>query len=213
MNQFLYFSRRNRIECGSWFVHQQYRRRYRHCTGNAKTLLLSTGQSIGRFLQLIFDLIPKRSPFQCLLYPLTNESIIFHPIDTEPISYILEYTFRERIRTLKNHSHILSKFIHFHSFGINIMSVNPDLPFQASSRNQVVHPVEKTEESRFTTSRRSDKGNYRLFFNLHADPLQGMKVTIPEVYIACIYFYCIHILINSFLLFSQNIFSMHLPAD
>ena len=36
-----------------------------------------------------------------------------------------------------------------------------DFVFQTGSGNQVVHPVEKTKESRFTTSRRSDKGNYR----------------------------------------------------
>ena len=66
-------------------------------------------------LQFIFHFIPKRSPFQRFFHPLTNECIILHSIHTKSISHILEDTFRKRIRTLEHHSHILTKFVHFHS--------------------------------------------------------------------------------------------------
>ena len=63
-------------------------------------LLLSARERISRFLQLIFHLIPKRSPFQRLFYPLADESVIFHPIHPKSVSHILEDAFRERVGTL-----------------------------------------------------------------------------------------------------------------
>ena len=195
MNQLLHFRRRNRIERRRRFIHQQYRRRDSHRTGDTKTLLLSAGQCISRFLQLIFHLIPKSRSFQCFLHTLANESIIFYSVHTKSVSHILEYAFRERIGTLEHHSHILAEFVHFHAFRIDIMSVDTDFSLQTGSRNQIIHPIEKPEKSRFATTGRSDKSNNRFFLNLHADALQCMKVPIPEVHITRIYFHCIHILI------------------
>ena len=195
MDQLLHLSRRNRVECRRRLIHQQYRRRDSHRTGDTKPLLLSAGQRISRLLQLIFHLIPKSRSFQRFLHTMANESIVFYSINTKSVSYILEYTFRKRIRTLEHHSYILAEFVHFHPFRIYIMSVDTDFSLQTGSRNQIIHPVEKPEESRLTATGRSDKSDNRLFLNLHTDTLQCMKISIPKVHITRIYFHCIHILI------------------
>ena len=80
---------------------------------------------------------------------------------------------------------------------IGKQSVEFDCPPLIAGAASVVgeHPVEKPEESRLTATGRSDKSDNRLFLNLHTDTLQCMKISIPKVHIARIYFHCIHILI------------------
>ena len=58
VDKFLYLSRGNGVEGRRRLIHQQDGRRYRHGTGYAKALLLSAGKGVGRYLELVFHLIP-----------------------------------------------------------------------------------------------------------------------------------------------------------
>ena len=195
VDKLFHFGGGDGVEGGCRLVHQQDRRRHRHGTGYAETLLLTAGEGVGRDFQLVLHLIPKGGAFQGFFHPLTDEGVIGDAIHAESVGNVLEDAFGERIGTLEHHAHVLAEFVHLHSSSIDILSVNAYLAGQTGVGNQIVHAVQQAQEGRLSTARGTDEGYHRLLLNVHADAFQGMEIAIPEVHVTGFYLvlhtYCI----------------------
>src|SRR4030067_3743476 len=113
------------------------------------------------------------APLGDILVPKT-----VHP---QPVGAIVRYAQRERVRPLKHHAHPLPQVQQ-----VGPLLVDVDASYQDSALNmdildQVVHPVERTQEGRLAAARRPDQGGDFLWVDFEADILQRLKAAVKEI--------------------------------
>ena len=91
--QLLYFRSGDGIKGGAGLVEEQHLRVYSQGSGNAQTLLLTPGKSVGRFLELIFHFIPQCRASQTLLHFFLQGGPTVGAIYPKPVGNIVKNGF------------------------------------------------------------------------------------------------------------------------
>jgi hypothetical protein len=164
------FCRRDRVERRTRFIHQDDVRFSRDGAGDTQTLLLTSRKAERALLQPIFDFVPERRTCKTILNGLIYRAPVMNPCDPKPVSYILVDRFREWVRLLENHSHSLPEHDHIHTRPMDIDAIDPNLTRRNFSViDQVVHPINATQQRRLSAAGRSDQRRHFLFGDLEAN--------------------------------------------
>ena len=181
--QLLDLGRGDRVERRRGFVHKQHRGGDRHRAGYAQALLLASREGEGRVVELVLDLLPESGASEGLLHPVGDEGLVAYAVDPQAVGYIVEDAFREGIGALEDHAHLLAKFVHLHSRGVDVLAVDEYLAVQAGSRDEVVHAVEQAQKGRLPAAGRPDERHDLVAGNLHRDALERVEAAVVEVHV------------------------------
>src|SRR5258708_38440832 len=99
---------------------------------------------------------------QALLHRLFNNFIGFS-LHTQTIGYILEDRLWKGIGALEHHADTLAQRDHVGRSVIDIDIAKHGFAFGTRTWNQVIHTIERAQEGRFATARRSDQRSDLLF--------------------------------------------------
>lgn len=87
---------------------------------------------------------------------------------------------RERIWLLKDHSHTLSEQVDIH-VSINVLVVQQHLSRDAAALYQIVHPVQRLEQRRFSAAGWADKRGNLSFRQNDVDIFQRLKRAVIKI--------------------------------
>src|SRR5262249_26807461 len=156
------------IERRGRLVHQQDFRTNRERPRDAEALLLSTRKTQCRSLQTIFHFGPQR----CVLQGLFDTSLQLrtaarHTIDPQAINDVVEDRLGKRVRLLKHHADATTQLDDVGAGRVNVAIVNHYLATDARRGNDVVHAIERAQESRLAAARWTNES--------HHDPLGDLE--------------------------------------
>ena len=175
------------VERRGGLIHQQDGGRDGQRAGNAQALLLTAGEFIGRFFQLVLDLVPEGGADQRLLDLLADEPLVAYAVDPQAVGHVLEDGFREGVGLLEYHAHILAEFVDIDAAVIDVPAVDQAFAGQPRGGDQVVHAVEQAQERRLAAARGADERRYGVGLHAHGDVLERMEVAVIEIDVLCFY--------------------------
>src|SRR5579862_2714857 len=167
------------VERGARFVEQQNFRIYRQGAGDAQTLLLAAGESIGRLMQLVLDLFPQRGAAQALFHRFPQRGAAAGTVDPQAIRDVLENRLGERIGALKHHAHAAADVVYVEME--NVVAIQPDLAFHAAVADGFVHPVEGAQKGGLAAAGGSNECCDLPVIHLHGDVAQSLKGAVIEI--------------------------------
>src|SRR5262245_12284117 len=178
-HQLLNSPRGNGVESGARLVHQQHFGIGRYGASDTQTLLLPTGQRQPAVFQLVLDFVPKRRPFQRLLDLFDYAALEF--IDSETERNVVEYTRCEGIGLLENHADITPHCHGIDALFVNVLAAIFHVAFEAKTANQIIHPVQATQDRAFATSRGADEGSDGVFLDWNVGVANRLKCSVVEL--------------------------------
>ena len=173
----------DRVECGGRLIHEQDIRLDGQCTGDAETLLLSTGQTECGFSETILQLIPDRRLTKRGLDDLIELLLVADTVRTWTVGNIVIDRHRERIRLLEDHADPLTKCIDIDILLIDVLSIEEDLTIDATALHQVVHTVQRLEQRGLATAGRSDEGRDLIRRDVQIDVMKRVECAIVQIHI------------------------------
>ena len=135
--------------------------------GDAETLLLATGEGHPRFLELVLDLVPQGGLDQGLLHQIVV--VALEAGDPRPVHDVLIDALRERVWLLKDHADPAPNLYRVHFLPVEVHPVVLDPALDPGGLDQVVHPIEATEDGRLATARRPDESGDAILMDRHVD--------------------------------------------
>ena len=153
--------RRNRIERGAGFVHQNDRGLDRERAGNAQPLLLAAGQGrTRRLLPDVLHLVPQRGLAQRALADLFEVPRAHPALKLQASHDIVEDGHhRERIRLLKDHADHAPHAHGVHLRRVDVLIVQQHTPMGPRAADDFVHAVETADQRALAAARRADDGS------------------------------------------------------
>ena len=152
-NQLLDAGGGNRIKRGTRFVHQDDAGTHRSGAGNAKTLLLAPGKGVGALSQAILHLVPKCRAAKGFFDDSIKHALVSLPQNPRAVSHIFVNAAREGIGFLEHHAHAAAELDAIHIRTVDVHALDPDAALRnLGSGDEVVHPVETTQQGGFAAS-------------------------------------------------------------
>jgi hypothetical protein len=143
VDQFLDFSRGDRIERRTGLIHQDHFRLHGERARDAEPLLLTTRKTGAWLVQIVLDFVPKSSHAQRFFQPFIEKFLIAHPIQSQANDDIFANRHGwKRIRFLEDHTNSASNNCGINGFGIKILAMKKDRPIHSRFWHQFVHPIE-----------------------------------------------------------------------
>src|SRR5262249_23315330 len=100
---------------------------------------------------------------------------------TRPIGHVFIDRLRKRVRFLKHHTDMFPEVGDIHIGTIDIPSVKQHGTFYASTLNQVVQPVEASQQGGFSAAGWPNEGRDLIFHNLDINIEESLVVPIKKV--------------------------------
>jgi len=190
VDEFLYFECGDGVEGGGGFVHEEYVGLDGHGACDAETLLLSSGEGIGGFVEFVFHFVPKCCAAECLFDALADVFLVFDAVDAESVGYVFVDALGEGVGALEHHAYVATEFIDVDFAVVDVGAIDEYLSDEACAGDEVVHTVEEAQEGGFAASGGADEGYYFVFVNLECDVFEGMEasVVVEEVHVVGIDF-------------------------
>jgi len=90
---------------------------------------------------------------------------------------------------LEDHANALPERDNIHKGLIDILSIEPDRPFNAGVEDEFIQAVESSKKGGFTASGRPDQGSDLILFDNDVDIFEGLEGTIIEIKVLGLHFY------------------------
>ncbi len=172
------------IERAARLVHQDNERFHRDGTGDAKALLLASGEAKRGFLEAVLHLVPEGGRLEAFLDGLGDDGVVALAAHAQAEGDVFENAGREGIGFLEDHAHIAAEF---HDIDGGIMDVDAfDEDFalgDAGADDFVVHAVDAAQQGGFAATGGADEGGDLVLFQCEGDVLQRLGGTITERYV------------------------------
>lgn len=144
---------------------------------DAKALLLSARKPQSAFFQTIFQFIPDGCLPQRSFHDLVQRRLFFHAVRLGAVGDVVVHAHGKRVGFLEHHAHALAKIVDVH-FPVQIFAVDQHFSVNFAVGHEVVHAVERFQKGGFSASRRTDERGDLLFFDVHINIFQRMKIAV-----------------------------------
>ena len=161
---------RDWVERRGRLVHEHDVRLDRDGAGDAEALLLAAREREAAGLQPVFHLIPERRLSQRPLDAVLQ--VVLHPENSQAPGDVVEDRLRERVRPLEDHPDRPPHRDGIDIFRRNVLPVVADRPRLTERRDEVVHPVQATDERALPAAGGTDDGCDEVLVDLHRDVLE-----------------------------------------
>ena len=179
--QLLDLRRGDRIERACGLVHEQHLGLDRECAGDAQSLLLAAGETERVFAQAVFHLVPDGRAAQRLFDDLVELRAVFDAVRARAVGDVVVDAHRERVRFLKDHADLAPQLVDIRAGGKNVLLAVAHIARDLHAGDEVVHAVERFEKRGLAAAGRPDERRDALFRNVHADIVQRLMVSVPEI--------------------------------
>jgi hypothetical protein len=105
-----------------------------------------------------------------------------HAIDPQAVRDVVEDRFRKRVGFLKDHADPAPQIDDVDRGCVDVLTIDKHGAFDARARNDVVHPVERSQEGRFPAARWADEGRHLVRHHLEVDLLEHAVRPVIEVH-------------------------------
>ena len=154
-----------------------------HGPGDAQTLVLAAGESQGRLVQPVLDLVPEGGPLQALFHRLVQRAAVADAGDPQAVGDVLIDRLGKGRRLLEDHAHLLPQLDHVGRAVEDLLAVDENAAGGADVVDQVVHAVQAAEQGRLAAARGTDQGRDLVAGKVEGDLLQGLAAAIEEAQI------------------------------
>jgi hypothetical protein len=103
-------------------------------------------------------------------------------VDLRPVSHVVVYTFRKRVRLLEHHPDLGAELHRIDAGVVDILAFQQDLPGDTSAGDGVVHPVQTAQEGGFPAARRPDEGGHGAVKDVDIDILQRVVLAVMHLH-------------------------------
>ena len=95
--------------------------------------------------------------------------------------YILINRLGERVGLLKHYAYLSPQGHHIDSIAVDVFTVHQYLAAHPATVYGIVHAVQTTQESTFTTARRANHGNHFVTTDIQANVFYGLFLAIKDI--------------------------------
>lgn len=100
------------------------------------------------FFSLSFTSSHSAASLERALDALVDQPAVADAVHAQSICDVLIDRLRKRIRFLENHAYLFAQLDDLDVPAVDVLAVDPDLAAEARSLDQIVHPVQQSQESR-----------------------------------------------------------------
>ena len=136
---------------------------------DAEPLLLPTGEVHGGLAQNVLHLVPEDRLSEALLHQGLQFALVLDAREFRGEGDVVENRLGEGIGLLEDHPDPLADLHGIDMRGIDVLPFEKDLPLQGRPADQVVHPVEESQQRRFPAPGRADQGRDPIPPEIHVD--------------------------------------------
>src|SRR5699024_5722577 len=115
----------------------------------------SARQRERRLVQLILELVPKVCRFERRLYDVAELRLFAHPERARSVRDVVVYAHRKGIGALEYHPYALAQERYVRALVIDVDAAYLYLPVYPAPLDQVIHAIERFEQSRLAAAGRS----------------------------------------------------------
>jgi hypothetical protein len=131
-------------------------------------------------MQPIFHFAPERRPHQASLHDLIQLPLFGDAVDPGAIRDVVVDRLREGVRPLEHHPDPLPQVHHVHLAAVDVDAVDKCLADDLHPFDQIVHPVERTDERALPAARRTDERRHLVAVHRERYIAQRLLLTIVE---------------------------------
>ena len=173
--------RGDRIEGRRRLVHQQNLRIDGERSGDADALLLAAGEGQRARMQPVLHFVPQCGTHERLLHHFVQLAPVVHAADAKAVRDVVVDRFRERIRFLEHHTDTPPKRDNVSPGRVDVSAVDLDRALPMRVGDDVVHPVDRSNESRFAAARWPDERGDLALRDLQGDAVQHLRCPVIEI--------------------------------
>ncbi len=151
------------LERGGWverrgrLVHEQHFRFDGERPRDAETLLLTAREPAARIVEPVLHLVPQARCRQCALSPFEDLRARETPVELQASHGVVgDAHGGEWVRSLEHHPDTTTNLDRVDLIPVDVGPVEQHLPFDASSADLVVHPIETSDQRRLPAAGRPD---------------------------------------------------------
>ncbi len=139
---------RDRVERRARLVHQDHLGLDGDAAGDAQPLLLPARQPHRRLLETVLDLVPQRRPLERPFDDRVQFGPLLDPVETGAEGEVVVNRLGERVRLLEDHPDPSPHLNRVDVRAVQVDAVVEHLALDPSAVDQIVHPVEATDDGR-----------------------------------------------------------------
>lgn len=171
----------DRVERGCRLVHEQHVGARSDRPRHAQSLLLSARERVCAGIELVLDLIPERGPVERLLDEAVH--VTLEATDLRSERDVVVDRLGERVRCLKHNSDVPAHFDWVDLGAVEVDTVIRDLPFYAGCLDEVVHPVDGSQNRGLPAARGSNERSDLVLAYRETDIVHGLEVAVVHTHI------------------------------
>ena len=116
-------------------------------------------------MEPVFCLIPQRRGFQCFFHGLREDLLVSDAVYFQRIGDVVRYGHGKGVWLLEDHPHGLPQCYDVYTGTVDVDTFDEYLSGNFQAVDQVVHPVDCSQQSGLATPGRSDKSGNQPFFH------------------------------------------------
>ena len=169
------------VQGGAGLVHEEDLGLHGQGPGDAQPLLLPAGEAEAALVKPVLHLIPEGGRLQTPLHGFVHPRVV-DTEDPESVGHVLVDGLGEGVGLLKDHAHPLPQFRDVHLRIVDVPAVDADGPGEGHVIDEVVQPVETSQEGGLPAARGADERGGLPRRDVQVDVEEGLFLTVLQVH-------------------------------